>query len=53
MCCWRGTNLYPANNAENEITEIMICSKSAANSSGLCKRNGIDGVYWYTGQVTI
>ena len=31
-----------ANNAENEITEIMNCSKSTANSSGSCKRNDTD-----------
>ena len=33
-----------ANNAENEITEIMNCSKSTANSSGSCKRNDTDGI---------
>ena len=36
-----------ANNAENEITEIMNCSKSTANSSGLCKRNDTGGVCWW------
>ena len=33
-----------ANNAENEITEIMTCSKSTANTSRPCKRNDTDGV---------
>ena len=36
-----------ANNAENEITEIMNCSKSTANSSGSCKRNDTDVICWW------
>ena len=36
-----------ANNVENEITEIMTCSKSTANSSRSCKRNDTDGVCWW------
>ena len=33
-----------ANNAVNEIPEIMTCPKSTANALGSCKRNETDGV---------
>ena len=36
--------IWLVNNTVNKITEIMNCSKSTANASGPCKRNGIDGV---------
>ena len=35
---------YLANNAVNEITGIMTCSKSTVNASESCKRNDADDV---------
>ena len=36
--------IWLANNTVNKITEIMTCSKSVANASGLRKQSGTDGV---------